>query len=137
MKRTLAFLVAAFLVTSAVAAQPQAPAQPAAPVTAIRAGRLIDPDTGTAATNQIILVEGTRIRDIGTNLPIPAGANIIDLSDLNVLPGLVDAHNHLAMTNLPGTSLYTNYVLHSNGCPRDSGCLQRNPDAVVGLHDRA
>src|SRR5215475_10729075 len=69
----------------------QAPAQPQ-PVTAIRAGRLIDPETGTASANQIILIQGTRIRQIGANLTIPTGANVIDLSKLTVLPGLVDAH---------------------------------------------
>src|SRR5688572_15964313 len=45
----------------------QAPpaAQPAAAITAIRAGRLLDPDTGTTLTNQVILVEGRRIREVG------------------------------------------------------------------------
>jgi imidazolonepropionase-like amidohydrolase len=69
-----------------------------AQTTAIRAGRLIDPATGTAAANQVILVEGERIRAVGANLAIPAGSEIIDLSGLSVLPGLVDAHNHLALT---------------------------------------
>lgn len=66
------------------------------PVTAIRAGRLIDPETGTAAANQVILVQGTRIQAIGPNLAVPAGATVVDLSGLSVMPGLVDAHNHLA-----------------------------------------
>ena len=113
MKSMLTFSVSALVLTSTLSTQTQAPAQAPVPVTAIRAGRLIDPETGTAAANQVILVEGTQIRNIGANLAIPAGASIIDLSDLNVLPGLVDAHNHLAMTNLPGTNLYTNYVLNS------------------------
>lgn len=67
-----------------------------AQVTAIRAGRLIDPATGRAETNQVIVVEAGRIRSIGTT--VPAGAEVIDLSQLSVLPGLVDAHNHLALT---------------------------------------
>ena len=67
-------------------------------VTAIRAGRLIDPETGNAAANQIILVEGERIRDVGANVTIPPGAEVIDLSRQTVLPGLVDSHTHLAMT---------------------------------------
>ena len=69
-----------------------------AQVTAIRAGRLIDPDTGTSAANQVILIENGRFREIGANLAIPAGAKVIDLSKSTVLPGLVDAHNHLALT---------------------------------------
>ena len=68
------------------------------PVTAIRAGRLVDPEAGTVATNQVILVQGNRFTAIGANVTIPAGAQVIDLSGLTVLPGLVDAHNHLALT---------------------------------------
>src|SRR5262245_12570294 len=83
----------------------QTPAQPAAqtapPVTAIRAGRLLDPDAGVVRANQIILVEGTRIRDVGPTVAIPAGAQVIDLSKMTVLPGFVDAHNHLALTYKP------------------------------------
>lgn len=113
MKKILMFSLTGLILTSSVRAQTQAPAQTPAPVTAIRAGRLVDPETGTAATNQVILVEGTRIRNIGANLPIPAGATVVDLSDLSVLPGLVDAHNHLAMTTMPGSSLYINYITDS------------------------
>jgi imidazolonepropionase-like amidohydrolase len=69
-----------------------------AAVTAIKAGRLIDPETGTASVNQIILIEGEKITAVGSNLPIPAGATVIDLSKLTVLPGLVDAHTHTALT---------------------------------------
>jgi len=69
-----------------------------AQVTAIRAGRLVDPEAGTAAANQIILVERGRFTAIGANVAIPAGAQVIDLSGLTIVPGLVDAHNHLALT---------------------------------------
>ena len=101
-----AALVIAFALTSVPAAQ-QPPAQPS-PVTAIRAGRLIDPDTGTVSTNQAILVQDGRIREVGSNLTIPAGATVIDLSKLTVLPGLVDAHNHLALTykDEPESNIY-------------------------------
>jgi len=76
-------------------------AQTAPPVTAIRAGRLLDPEAGAMLTNQIILVEGTRIREVGPAVAIPADAQVIDLSRMTVMPGLVDAHNHLALTYKP------------------------------------
>jgi imidazolonepropionase-like amidohydrolase len=66
-----------------------------AQVTAIRAGRLIDPATGTVSANQIILVEGQNITAVGANVSIPAGAKVVDLSQKTVLPGLFDAHAHL------------------------------------------
>jgi len=67
-------------------------------VTAIRAGRLVDPDAGTIAANQVILVENGRFTAVGGNVAVPQGAEVIDLSGMTVLPGLVDAHNHLALT---------------------------------------
>ena len=69
-----------------------------AQTTAIRAGKIIDSETGKAEANQIILIEKGKITAIGSNLTIPAGASIIDLSRFTVLPGLFDAHTHLCMT---------------------------------------
>ena len=66
--------------------------------TAVRAGVLIDPEAGTATSDQVILVEGGQITAVGGDITVPAGAQVIDLSDLTVLPGLVDAHNHLGLT---------------------------------------
>ena len=42
---------------------------PSTPITAIKAGRLIDPETGTATTDQVILVEGEKIKAVGASLP--------------------------------------------------------------------
>src|SRR5258706_6590325 len=69
-----------------------------AQVIAIRAGHLVDPETGTSAANQVLLVEGGKFTAIGANVAIPQGAELIDLSQSYVSPGLVDAHNHLALT---------------------------------------
>lgn len=69
-----------------------------AQVIAIRAGHLIDPETGTAAVNQVILVDAGKFASIGPNVSIPQGAEVIDLSQYYISPGLVDAHNHLALT---------------------------------------
>ena len=83
-------------------------------ITAIKAGRLVDPDAGTMATNQVILIENEKFTAVGANVPIPAGAVVIDLSALTVVPGLVDAHNHLALTykEVPERNIYyLTYVL--------------------------
>src|SRR5258708_3981569 len=69
-----------------------------ADVIAIRAGRLIDPEAGGSSANQIIRVDAGKFKEIGPNVAIPAGAQVIDLSNYSVVPGLVDAHNHLALT---------------------------------------
>ncbi len=87
-----------------------------AQVTAIRAGQLVDPEAGTVARDVVILVEGGRFGAIGPNIAIPSGAEVIDLPTLTVLPGLVDAHNHLALTykEEPESNVYyLTYVLES------------------------
>jgi imidazolonepropionase-like amidohydrolase len=87
-----------------------------AQVLAIRAGRLVDPEAGQLLTNQIILVENGRFTQIGPNVQIPAGAQVVDLSNMTVLPGLVDAHNHLALTykeDPENNIYYLTYVMDS------------------------
>jgi imidazolonepropionase-like amidohydrolase len=104
------------LLTLLFAAAAAVPRSAQAQVTAIRAGRLVDPEAGSTLTNQIILVENGRFTQVGPDVVIPAGAQIIDLSDLTVLPGLVDAHNHLALTykEEPESNIYyLTYVLES------------------------
>src|SRR5580765_8685723 len=75
------------LVAATLFAQTPAPSQ----ISAIRAGRLLDPEAGRILTNQIILVSGNKITDVGPNVAIPAGAQVIDLSGMTVMPGLVEA----------------------------------------------
>jgi imidazolonepropionase-like amidohydrolase len=66
-------------------------------VTAIRAGKMFDAKAGKMVENQVILVHDDQIQQVGTNLPIPQGAKVIDLSKATVMPGFIDAHVHLTM----------------------------------------
>lgn len=87
-------------------------------IVAIKAGKLLDPETGKTTANQIILVEGSKIKEVGGNVSIPAEARIIDLSKATVLPGLFDAHTHLCMAVIPGRdqgNYYFTTLLDSTG----------------------
>jgi imidazolonepropionase-like amidohydrolase len=65
-------------------------------IKAIKAGRLIDVVSGTILKNQIILIDNNLITEIGNNVSIPKDAEIIDLSNSTVLPGLIDCHTHMS-----------------------------------------
>ena len=75
-------------------------------VTAVRAGRLFDSDTGRVRMNQVIVIDGERITAVGAagQVQIPSGARVIDLSRSTVLPGLIDAHTHMFNDPVPGWS---------------------------------
>ena len=69
--------------------------QPASAPIVLHAARLLQVDTGVVLHPGEILVEGDRIRAVGTSVDHPQGAKIIDLGDVTLLPGLIDAHVHL------------------------------------------
>ena len=78
----------------------------------IKAGRILDVHTGTYLTNQGILVENGKIKEVGAVAAVqahaPKGAKVIDLSKATVLPGLIDCHAHLLDANeaqAPGDSI--------------------------------
>jgi imidazolonepropionase-like amidohydrolase len=108
--------IALLLLAEPAVAQQQraAPAVAPSPVIAIRAGRLVDPDLGTAVPNQVILVQDGKISAVGGNVTIPAGAQVIELMGLTVLPGLVEAHNHLTMTLVETVPLYGSQPVFSD-----------------------
>lgn len=69
--------------------------QPNQAVTVIRAGRLFDSENGVFLPARDIVVKGNLVESVGENLPVPPGAQVIDLRRYTVLPGLIDAHTHL------------------------------------------
>ena len=81
-------LLLAFLAT---AEAQNAPPQPIV----LRAARLLDIKTGRILKPGEVLVQGERIVEAGTSVKHPAGAEVIDLGDRTLLPGLIDAHVHL------------------------------------------
>ena len=85
----------------------------AAGTVAIRAGRLFDSIAGRSLNDQVVLVKGERIVDIGAaaQVNIPSDAQVIDLTQATVLPGLVDAHTHMFNYPKPGTSRETSTLI--------------------------
>src|SRR5689334_18196403 len=69
--------------------------QPAPKIIVVKAGRVLDVRTGQMTDNAFILIEGDRIRAVGPNITVPAGAEVIDLKGMTLLPGLIDSHTHL------------------------------------------
>ncbi len=86
-----------------------------AQTSAIRAGNLIDPDTGTIAKNQIILVKDGKVAEGGSRVQIPPGASVIDLSNSWIMPGLMDAHTHLTLGASGELFLESEYLKDSSG----------------------
>jgi imidazolonepropionase-like amidohydrolase len=80
-----------------VGSTPQLRGQSAAPITLVKAARLLDPRTGNVIAPGAVLVEGDKIKQVGSfsQITVPIGAKIIDLGAATLLPGLIDGHTHL------------------------------------------
>jgi imidazolonepropionase-like amidohydrolase len=73
------------------------PACLSAETTYLKAARMFDGRSDGLVHDVVIVVDGTKIVRAGTQIEIPAGAHVIDLGDRTVMPGLIDAHTHIAL----------------------------------------
>jgi len=90
-------------------------ASAAFPQTAIiRAGNLIDPAAGTVLKGQVILVKDGKIAEVGPKVNIPAGAEVIDLTNAWVMPGLMDGHTHITLDFDMSSGFDTIYLRESS-----------------------
>jgi len=97
--RCLALAVFVLLSIGAMLAQTPAPDR-----VVIRAARLVDATRQMPLQNAVVVVEGDKITAVGSGLAVPAGAKVIDLGDVTLLPGLIDVHTHL-LSEMDGTQL--------------------------------
>ena len=88
--RYFASVLALILLSGALLAQSSAPR-----ATVLHAAHVLDVETGRVITPGEVLVRGDRIVEVGASVKHPAGADVIDLGDRTLLPGLIDAHIHL------------------------------------------
>src|SRR6478752_555411 len=66
-------------------------------VTVLRAARMIDARGDSVIAPAVIVVRGNKIASAGTTADVPQGAQVIDLGDVTLLPGLIDAHTHVML----------------------------------------
>ena len=85
----------AFLLIATFASTGRAQPPAASPQIVLHAARLLDVETGRMVSPGEVLVEGERVAEVGPSVRHPAGAEVIDLGDRTLLPGLIDAHVHL------------------------------------------
>jgi imidazolonepropionase-like amidohydrolase len=91
--RTLIF---AIFISSLACARAQKPESfKTSQLFAIRAARMLDVSRGQLISDAVVIVLGDRITAAGSKLAIPPDAKVIDLGDLTILPGLIDAHTHI------------------------------------------
>jgi imidazolonepropionase-like amidohydrolase len=88
LKRVSALLCSLFLT---IPIHAQTPPQ----VIVLHAARLLDVESGTIVSPGEVLVRGERIAEAGPKVSRPSGAEVVDLGDVTLMPGMIDAHVHL------------------------------------------
>src|SRR5436305_3568892 len=80
-------------ITATFAIAAQAPDK----VVVLKAARLFDGKSKVLVQNGVVIVQGNKIVDAGSNLPAPPDAQVIDLGDATLSPGFMDGHTHLTL----------------------------------------
>ena len=91
--RTIVFALSCSLIAPTIALSQSVPAPSHA--TVLHAARLLDIKAGRLIQPGEILIQGDRIVEVGTSVKHPPGAEVLDLGDRTLMPGLIDAHIHL------------------------------------------
>ncbi len=79
-------------------------------ITALRADRMLDIESGRVIEDPVVIIRGDEIKAAAAGVPVPDGAGVIDLGDMILLPGLIDAHTHLLENYEAGVSESVNMV---------------------------
>src|SRR5664279_454257 len=111
--RTVISVLASLIVAVTGQARAQSDAAQAAVApkrVVLRAAHLVEPRTGKRVDNAVIMVDGDKVTSVTANGAVPAGATVIDLGDVTVLPGLIDVHTHLSGES---HDYYTDLFRHS------------------------
>jgi len=110
-------LIVVLPLAGASVAQAPTPANAAPQLVLIKAGHLVDGRSTTVQANVGILIEGERIRAVGPLAQVQAqagNARVIDLSQMTVLPGLIDLHTHLLLQGDPTAESYDAQLLYQS-----------------------
>ena len=116
MKRIRTFLMmATFLLLSG-----HLIAQSPISATLVKAGRLLDPRTGKVLAPAAVLIEGSKIKEVGApsqvEANLPAGTRTFDLGAATLLPGLIDGHTHLLLdVTVPAEAEMARYSIFQPG----------------------
>jgi imidazolonepropionase-like amidohydrolase len=101
----------------------------------VRAARLLDPRTGKVLSPAAVLIEGDKIKQVGSSSQIsaPGGAKTIDLGNATLLPGLIDSHTHLLMDCVLPTEAERARHLNGGYAPEQLLAIVESPSKRVML----
>ncbi|MBI1850382.1 MAG: amidohydrolase family protein [Planctomycetes bacterium] len=122
--RAVAFLFLAIATTNLSLAAPPGK-------TAVKCGRLLDPDKQAVLQNAVVVIDGDSIAEVRTDGSVPDGATVIDLSKKSVLPGLIDAHTHVLLQGDATSEDYEAQILKESVAYR---ALRATAAVRIALH---